>query len=178
MRNKFLIILLVFFGLLFTGPANQVFAHTLAKDGKISAFLHISPDDKAHYGKINDISIYYNDQDFRFTTEGCDCRIKITQDKKILYSGLLVASGSRVGELKLLLPNNNTTYDVVVSGTPKTAGFFQPFNLNFDIALGTPPPVPAPSENKNLAVPISGGLMLAGSIGYFSKFSKKHRIKK
>ena len=146
---------------------NLAAAHNLAKDGKISAFLHIEPDDQPQSGKINTVHIYFNDQDFRFTTEGCDCRIKLTQGKQVLYNGVLPAAGARVGELKALLPKNNFSYGVVVSGTPKTAGFFQPFKLNFDIDVGTPPPVlPAPKSRLKIFVAAMALIILVAGAGY------------
>jgi hypothetical protein len=138
-------------------------AHSLAKDGKISAFLHIAPSDKPQPGKLNTLHIYYNDQDFRFTTEGCDCKIKVIDAKKVLYSSILPALAPRIGELKVLLPDNNISYKVVVSGIPKTAGFFQPFKLNFDIDVGNPPPEPPAGSNPSKL--IAGGLIVAVLIG-------------
>jgi hypothetical protein len=149
-------------------------AHTLAKDGKISAFLHIEPNDQPRPGQINTIHIYFNDQDFRFTTEGCDCKIKLTEGQQILYNGILPASGDRVGQLKALLPKDNFSYDVVVSGTPKTAGFFQPFKLKFDIDVGTPPPVaPPPQSHIKLFAAATVVVLLATGSGYYALIRKK-----
>lgn len=142
-------------------------AHTLAKDGKISAFLHIAPDDQPKPGKINTVHFYFNDQDFRFMMENCFCNASVKEDKQILFKGNLTTEDVRVGKLTVLLPDNNKSYDVVVNGTPKTAGFFQPFNLKFDIDVGTPPPKAAPASHKwvwaaaVVAGGVSSGLILA-----------------
>lgn len=155
-----------------------VSAHTLAVDGKISAFLHIDPNDKPQPGKINTVHIYFNDQDFRFTTEGCNCLIKVNEGKKILYKGILPAVAIRTGQLKIFLPDNNFSYDVVVSGTPKTAGFFQPFKLNFDIDVGNPPPGPVPKTNHaKLFIPLAV-FLVAGVVGGYVILHKKARIKR
>ncbi len=148
-------------------------AHTLARDGKISAFLHIAPNDKPLPGKINTVHIYYNDQDFRFTTEGCDCKIKVTDSEKVLYNGSLPAVAPRVGELKVLLPDNNISYRVAVSGVPKTAGFFQPFKLNFDIDVGHPPPdKPKQSNTGEILAGLSAVIVLVTAASYY-KLSRR-----
>jgi hypothetical protein len=146
-----LIKLFVFLGLLILAFPAAAQAHTLAKDGRISAFLHIAPDDKPLPGRINTVHFYFNDQDFRFSMEGCDCSVKVNQDKKVLYKGILPAEAPRVGKINVFLPDNNFSYGVVVSGTPKTAGFFQPFTLKFDIDVGNPPPEPSPVSHWKLA---------------------------
>ena len=135
-------------------------AHTLAKDGKISAFLHIAPDDVPKPGKVNTVHFYFNDQDFRFSMEDCFCNVSVKEGKKTLYSGVLPAEDLRVGKINVLLPDNNFSYDVAVNGTPKADGFFQPFKLKFDIDVGNPPPQ-ADSSSHNwiwvLAVVIVAG---------------------
>jgi hypothetical protein len=157
-------------------PVGVVGAHTLAKDGKISAFLHIEPDDKPLPGKVNTIHFYFNDQDFRFSMEGCLCNASVKEDKKTLFKGDLAAEDIRVGKLNVLLPDNNKSYDVVVSGTPKTAGYFQPFNLKFDIDVGNPPPEP-PARRNVWPVVIAGLLVIGlGSIGYYT-FGKRAKIR-
>jgi hypothetical protein len=164
--------------LLIIGPAVKTSAHNLVKDGKISAFLHIDPNDIPQPGKLNTVHIYFNDQDFRFTTEGCDCKIIIAEGKKILYNGILPPTAPRVGQLKVLLPDNNFSYMVVVSGTPKSAGFFQPFKLNFDINVGNPPPKPPPGSNsgKFLVVILAAVLLMIAAALYYRKLKKGHSI--
>jgi hypothetical protein len=168
--NSFAASLIV--GLLMLVPVTKVSAHTLASDGKISAFLHIDPNDVPQPGKLNTVHIYFNDQDFRFTTEGCDCKIKVSEGKRILYNGILPATAPRIGQLKVLLPDNNFSYTVIISGTPKTAGFFQPFKLNFGIDVGNPPPRTPPSSNsgKFLATVL---LIIAAAL-YYRKLKKSH----
>ena len=151
-------------GLLMPIFGTSALAHSLSEDGKISGFLHIAPDDTPQAGQLNDIRIYYNDQDFKFTTENCDCKIKITQNTASLYNGTLPASGMRIGEIKVLLPEDNQSYGVVVSGVPKTAGFFQPFKLNFDIKVGSPSKVVNEPQKKPTIAVISG-IILSGGIG-------------
>jgi len=128
--------------------ASSVSAHTLATDGRISAFLHIAPDDVPRPGKTNTVHFYFNDQDFRFSLEGCDCSAQVKQGKDTLYKGGLAAEARRVGRINVFLPLNNFSYDVIVKGTPKTAGFFQPFTLKFDIDVGHPPPAPPPAKHR------------------------------
>lgn len=144
-------------------PAGAARAHTLAKDGRISAFLHIAPDDQPKAGKINTVHFYFNDQDFRFTMEGCFCNASVKEDKQVLFKGPLAAEDIRVGKLNVLLPDDNKSYDVVVNGTPKTAGYFQPFKLKFDIDVGNPPPeTDRPNHNwfwAIFAVAVAGGGM-------------------
>jgi hypothetical protein len=136
---------LLFAGLLALIPYGITRAHTLAKDGRISAFLHIAPDDKPRPGKVNTVHFYFNDQDFRFTMEGCFCNASVKEGNKVLFNGALAAEDTRVGKLNVFLPDNNESYDVAVSGIPKIAGFFQPFKLKFDIDAGNPPPEAKPS---------------------------------
>lgn len=154
-------------GFLALSVAGIAHAHTLAKDGKISAFLHIAPDDKPQPGKVNTVHFYFNDQDFRFTMEGCFCNASVKEDNKVLFKGSLTAEDIRVGKLNVFLPDNNKSYDVIVSGAPKTAGFFQPFKLKFDIDVGNPPPETVPSGRSwTWAVVIIAVLCAVASIAY------------
>jgi hypothetical protein len=142
-------------------PAGMASAHTLAQDGRISAFLHIAPDDKPKPGKVNTIHFYFNDKDSRFSMEGCFCDVSVKEGDRTLYKGVLPAEDLRVGKINVLLPDNNFSYDVVVNGTAKTAGYFQPFKLIFDIGVGNPPPeVPQKHSHWLLA---AGGILAAGS---------------
>ena len=153
-----------------------VYAHTLAKDGKISAFLHIAPDDKPLPGKINTVHFYFNDQDFRFSMDGCVCNVSVKEGQRSLYEGILPAEDTRVGKINVLLPDNNFSYDVVVSGTPKAAGFFQPFKLKFDIDVGNPPPREPAKRNPWLLVTVAG-LIIAAAVAAFYSFKRKAKIK-
>ena len=158
-------------------PIGVAAAHTLAKDGKISAFLHIAPDDKPMPGKVNTIHFYFNDQDFRFSMEGCFCNVSVKEAKKTLYKGALPAEDLRVGKINVLLPDNNFSYDVVVSGTPKTAGYFQPFKLKFDIDVGNPPPEQSTARNWWPIITIAALITSLGLSGLFL-FLKKSKIRK
>jgi len=153
-----------------------VYAHTLAKDGKISAFLHIAPDDKPLPGKINTVHFYFNDQDFRFSMDGCVCNVSVKEGQRSLYEGILPAEDTRVGKINVLLPDNNFSYDVVVSGTPKAAGFFQPFKLKFDIDVGNPPPKEPAKRNPWLLVTVAG-LIIVAAVAAFYSFKRKAKIK-
>lgn len=157
--------------------SNTVFAHTAAKDGKISALLHIDPNDHPKAGQLNTLHVYFNDLDERFTMEGCDCRIKIKQGKEGLLDKPLDTAAIKTGTTKVFLPQNNFSYDVVVSGTPKTAGFFQPFKLVFDIDVGNPPAdEPVSEDGPNLLVrAIEGAVILVVIAGVYSK--ARNRIK-
>jgi hypothetical protein len=142
-------------------------AHTAAKDGKISALLHIDPNDDAKAGQVNIIHIYFNDLDERFTMEGCDCRIKINQDKEVLLDKPLDTAAVKTGTTKVFLPQDNFSYDVVASGTPKTAGFFQPFKLVFDIDVGNPPAnEPKAEDGPNLLIRLVEASIIVGIVGY------------
>lgn len=152
------------------------YAHTLAKDGKISAFLHIAPDDKPVPGKVNTVHFYFNDQDFRFNMDGCDCSVSVKEGKRTLYQGALPAEEPRVGKINVLLPDNNVSYDVAVSGAPKAAGFFQPFKLKFDIDVGNPPPE-IPSKSNPWPLLIAGALIIAAGAVTFYMFKRSGKIK-
>lgn len=151
-------------------PVGVAKAHTLAKDGRISAFLHIAPDDKPKPGKVNTVHFYFNDQDFRFSMEGCFCNATVKEHKKTLFKGALIAEDIRVGKLNVRLPDNNKSYDVVVNGTPKTAGFFQPFKLKFDIDIGNPPPQTDSSSHKWVFLAVGTVVLIsAGTIFALSR---------
>jgi hypothetical protein len=168
-------ILFFFVALLLPGT---VAAHEGAKDGKISAFLHVDPDDKPKANAENLVHVYFNDQDGRFTMEGCDCHVKVTQGKLVRLDEPLAADDIKVGQFKVFLSQNNFSYDVVVSGTPKSAGFFQPFKLKFDIDAGTP--VPEPQETGNGLKYLAGGLIILGlaTVSSYSVITRRIKIKK
>ncbi|MBX4201369.1 hypothetical protein KW803_00535 [Candidatus Saccharibacteria bacterium] len=154
--------------LLMLSSARQVLAHTEDKDGKISALLHIDPNDIARPGKENTIHVYFNDEDNRFTVEGCFCKVKITEAGKTISETVLRSAGSKIGAAGVYIPSDNTSYGVVVIGTPKTGGFFQPFRLNFDIDVGKPT-LATESQKSNFGVYIiaGAGLIITAAIGYW-----------
>ena len=154
-------------------------AHTAAEDGKISGLLHVDPDDIARAGRVNTLHIYFNDLDERFTMEGCDCRIKVKQNREVILNAPLGTSETKTGTTKVFLPQDNFSYEVIASGTPKTAGFFQPFKLKFDIDVGKPPLQPQAAEDgPNLLVRLGPVVVIAGSITGFIRWRKRIRMKK
>jgi hypothetical protein len=155
MARLLMLILITFLAVL--SPAGMASAHTLARDGRISAFLHIAPDDKPKPGKVNIIHFYFNDKDSRFSMEGCFCDVSVKEGDHTLYKGELPTEDLSVGKINVLLPDNNFSYDVVVQGTPKTAGYFQPFKLKFDIEVGNPPPE-VPREHSHWL--LAAGIMV------------------
>jgi hypothetical protein len=171
MTRRVLVLICAVLG--FLVPIGTAGAHTLAKDGKISAFLHIAPDDRPRSGKINTVHFYFNDQDFRFSMEGCFCNASVKEDKKTLYKGALAAEDIRVGKLDVLLPDNDRSYDVVVSGTPKTGGYFQPFKLKFDIDVGNPPPEPPARGHWSLEIAAVGSVGVVAGAFLFWKLKAK-----
>lgn len=171
MTRRVLVLICAVLG--FLVPIGTAGAHTLAKDGKISAFLHIAPDDKPRPGRFNTVHFYFNDQDFRFSMEGCFCNASVKEDKKTLFKGALAAEDIRVGKLDVLLPDNNKAYDVVVSGTPKTSGYFQPFKLKFDIDVGKPPPQPPAHSHWPLATAAIGMIGVGSGAFLFWKLKAK-----
>lgn len=159
--------------------SSTVFAHSAAEDGKISGLLHVDPDDIAQARRVNTFHIYFNDQDERFTMEGCDCRIKVKQNKEVILDAPLGISQIKSGTTKVFLPQDNFSYEVIASGTPKTAGFFQPFKLKFDIDVGKPPLQPQAAEDgPNLLVRGVPVVVFAGSIFGFITWRKRTRMKK
>jgi hypothetical protein len=164
----------LFVALVFMSLMPTAYAHTLAKDGKISAFLHIDPYDTPLPGKVNTIHFYFNDQDFRFSMDGCFCNVSVNEGKRAIYKGVLPASDLRVGKINVLLPDNNFSYDVVINGTPKAAGYFQPFKLKFDIDVGKPPPEP-PARRE--AWPFVVGSLLLIGCGSMSYYYLRKRAK-
>jgi hypothetical protein len=170
-----LIVVLMLVGLSFQFLRLPAYAHTLAKDGKISAFLHIDPDDKPVPGKINTVHFYFNDQDFRFSMEGCFCDANVSEGKKILYKGVLPASDLRVGKINVLLPDNNFSYDVVVSGAPKADGYFQPFKLKFNIDVGNPPPEATSKHNYWLPAVLAAVIAGAGLAVFYALALRRNR---
>jgi pyruvate/2-oxoacid:ferredoxin oxidoreductase beta subunit len=65
---------------------------------------------------------------------------------------------------------------VVVSGTPKAAGFFQPFKLKFDVDVGNPPPKEPAKRNPWLLVTVAG-LIFAAAVAVFYSLKRKAKIK-
>jgi hypothetical protein len=154
------------------GIAPQALAHKLATDGKISAFLHIDPNDEPHVGTVNDLTIYYNDANFMFDTVHCNCRITINEGTKVLYSGTLPAIGNHAGKLGIFIPKDNFTYDVLVTGRPLMPNQFQPFNLKFDIDVGDPSPVASLPVFTSQSIFVSSSLVVTGAVGLHILFRK------
>jgi len=160
MARRLIPIFVIFLAVLSSG--SQVLAHTLSKDGNISAFLHIDPDDKPVPGKVNTIHFYFNDQDFRFSMAGCLCNASVMEGSKVLYKGVLPADDLRVGKIKVFLPDNDVSYDVALSGKPKAAGYFQQFKLEFGIDVGKPPP--KEPAKRNIWPLVMVGVLIAAAV--------------
>lgn len=109
-------------------------AHVLKVDAHIGAVLHINPDDNPTTGDSTDYILSFDDDTGKFSLPQCDCNVSIVENGQTIATKPLVVSSSEVSEnhYTFLKPD---VYDMRFTGTPKTAGAFQPFTLDYEVRV-------------------------------------------
>lgn len=131
--------------LLLTGIPAIASAHVLKVDGHIGAVLHINPDDNPTTGSPTDYIMSFDDDTGQFSLLKCNCTVSIIENGKVIAHKNLVVSSSEISEDRytFLQP---AVYIMRFGGTPKKAGAFQPFELNYEVRVtdGRPNAQPIP----------------------------------
>ncbi len=113
---------------------NIASAHVLKVDGNIGAVLHINPDDNPTVGHPTDYVISFNDGTGEFSLPECNCSMSFIENGKTIDTKPLSVSGDQTSENHYTFTKSNV-YTMRLTGTPKTPGTFQPFNLNYEVRV-------------------------------------------
>lgn len=114
-------------------------AHVLKVDGSIGSTLHVDPADNPVVGSPATFYFEIKDKQNKFTPEGCTCNVVIsTSQGEVLYTEQLFTQSTSAGLSTPLLRyvfEKGGVYKVTLTGTPKTAGSFQNFQLGYDVRV-------------------------------------------
>jgi hypothetical protein len=124
------VILLTLFGFL----PELASAHVLKTDGTIGAVLHILPDDNPESGKATTYELEFSDTLGQFTISKCLCNAALTIGTKVVSGTTLHESGPLSSVNNIAFPTANV-YTLRVTGTPKKAGEFEPFELDYIVRV-------------------------------------------
>lgn len=109
-------------------------AHVLKVDGTIGAVLHINPDDDPTAGSSTDYAMSFDDDTDRFSLPKCNCNVSIIENGQTIATEPLAASSDTVSENRYTFDKPDV-YTLRFTGTPKTAGAFQPFTLSYEVRV-------------------------------------------
>lgn len=116
----------------------KVFAHFLAVDNGISAYLHIDPNDDPIAGETAILNFDIHDEQKHFMLATCDCSVFIKENGKTLFSDNLKKHMAKnsigTGSVSYIFPSA-TVYTIEVVGKPLQKNSFQPFDLQWDFRI-------------------------------------------
>ncbi|MFI5157626.1 MAG: hypothetical protein ACHQF4_02105 [Sphingobacteriales bacterium] len=163
------VIALVLFGL-------TVSAHTLKIDGDIGVILHTDPDDDPIAGQPTGLYFEITDRTKKFDPANCDCKFEVVQNGKEIFSEELFDPGQQVQSTPVVKYTFEAkgVYDIILQGTPKINGQFQPFKLDYNLRVNHTAPIvdsagasQKPYNHTFHYVLIGIGVLIAfGMIGY------------
>ena len=109
-------------------------AHVLKVDGDIGAVLHINPDDNPTTGSPTDYILSFDDDTGKFSLPECTCSVAIIENGTTITTKPLVVSGGAVSENRYTFAKPGV-YTMRFTGSPKTAGAFQSFTLDYEVRV-------------------------------------------
>jgi hypothetical protein len=112
---------------LFGGSAS---AHVLKTDGSIGAVLHIEPDDNPTTGKPTEYILSFSDDNGTLDISKCNCMVNVQENGKTISSRPIQVTDPTDSIDKYTFQKPDV-YTLQFTGTPTTAGLFQPFTLNY-----------------------------------------------
>lgn len=141
-------------------------AHTLKTDGEITVLLHTDPDDDPTADRPATILLAITDQTSQFNPADCDCLVTVAEKNRQLLS-LHPQASQQTSIYDFAVPvtfPDRAVYQIMLSGTPKSAGQFQPFAVTYDLRVDRQAAA-APNQNAATIVDlIIAALVLAGLI--------------
>jgi hypothetical protein len=141
-------------------------AHTLKTDGQITVLLHTDPDDDPVAGREATILLSVTDPASQFNPADCDCLVTVAEKNRQLLS-IHPPTSRQTSIYDFAVPitfPERAVYQITLSGTPKSAGQFQPFAVTYDLRVDRQV-APAPTQNAAIIVDlIIAILVLAGII--------------
>jgi hypothetical protein len=137
-HTKKTIVTFILFVCLFFLP-HKAFAHFLAVDSSVSAYLHIDPDDDPIAGQPT--KLYFltiTDSNKKMDLKNCDCQVTIKQDDKTLFSAPLVKSTNKnsldAGSVGYTFPEQGV-YTIQFTGKPMNGTKLHSFDLSWDFRV-------------------------------------------
>lgn len=115
----------------------KVSAHNLQSDGSIGAVLHVDPEDDPIVGSQSSLFFEFKDKNNQFKPQTCDCSFLITKEEKEVFRQDLFANSDgslESASVSFTFPEKGV-YKIIVTGSPKVAGAFQPFTLKYDLRV-------------------------------------------
>ncbi len=159
-RCSLLVVAFLFAGVFFS---SLVSAHAFETDGNMTVILHVEPDDSPRAGQKQQLVFFYKDATQQFTSKNCNCRVTITRpDGSTSYSGLAQASGAQSNELSYTF-QSSAVYGLTLSGTPRSAGSFQPFVIRYDVHV-TPDPLRHGADTNSILSTVISLLTVTASL--------------
>lgn len=117
-------------------PIQIASAHVLKTDNTIGAILHVNPEDDPIAGEPTQFFFALKDTTNKFSTDNCNCTVRITQNGKTLEDGQGTIDPDY--DQALLFTYTFTKkgmYQIAVIGKPEHEPTFQPFQLTYDIRV-------------------------------------------
>ncbi len=118
--------------------APGAWAHELETDGTISGILHFEPDDSPTSGVPVSFILFMNDSAGHFSLAKCDCAVTAIENGKVVATTPLKPDTQSFPSGTITFPRAGT-YELIVHGTPKVVGAFQPFTLHYSEAVAQGP---------------------------------------
>ena len=109
-------------------------AHILKTDGYISAVLHTTPDDNPVSGTPSSLALFFSDRTNKFSLTNCICNLTILENGQTVDYQSLAAQQPGYSQNPFTFPNPDV-YTIKVSGNPKVAKDFQPFELDYIVRV-------------------------------------------
>lgn len=114
-----------------------VFAHMLKTDGDIGVLMHVDPNDEPVQGEKASFYFEIKDRTGRFTSAGCDCRLRVFSGQKQIADEAAQATGTSPGSgaaaAWFVFPAAGI-FRIELAGTPAKAAF-SAFKVSFDLRV-------------------------------------------
>lgn len=111
-------------------PGSSAYAHSLKKDGVISAVLHVQPDDTPLSNQPTEYTLFLHDSSQRFSMAQCDCTVNVERDGKTILSQPLNLNAQNTISGTVTFPHEGA-YEIIFRGKPVVQDAFQPFTLRY-----------------------------------------------
>ncbi len=122
-------ILCIIFSIFFL-VAFPVSAHMLKIDRDMSGVFHVDPEDDPVVGEPAYLHFTITDKTNKFSFDACDCRVAIKNNGTTLFNQVF----STDTPISYVFPER-ALYTIEVTGSPRSAGTFQDFDLKYDLRV-------------------------------------------
>lgn len=141
MKRVALTILLIGF-IVFFGRPLFALAHEWQTDGAITVLLHTNPNDDPVADQPAELLFGITDTTKHFSVSNCDCAVTISKGAEQIASAPLTTLAPEPTIFSFSMPftfPKAAVYHIVVTGSPKTSGAFQKFQVAYDLRVERDP---------------------------------------